>query len=185
MCGNEQNKFTLSLTIVNRKARCSSDNSVGSTFCSTRVKRRTCGRMSYAGTLALAKKIGLAKSTAILELLKCGHTDPNWTLPSRIADHPLTWLIQVNSIIVDARYASREIQEEAFRCGWIPCSLSALSVFHGTRIGARPQIKKNKCILPIMLRSPLSRFSNALYHITWRGDRSENIYKRGDDRLRF
>ncbi len=68
----------------------------------------------------LSPKTGLAKSTDILELLKCGHADPNWTLPSRLADNPLAWLIQINGIIVDARHAPREIQEEAFRRGWIP-----------------------------------------------------------------
>lgn len=32
----------------------------------------------------------------------------------------MAWLIQVNGLIVDARHASREIQEEAFRRGLIP-----------------------------------------------------------------
>ena len=46
--------------------------------------------------------------------------DPNWTLPSRLADNPMAWLIQVNGLIVDARQAPREVQEEAFRRGMIP-----------------------------------------------------------------
>ncbi len=68
----------------------------------------------------ISPKTGSAKSTAIMELLKIGPMDPKWTLPSRLADNPMAWLIQVNGLIVDARKAPREIQEEAFRRGWIP-----------------------------------------------------------------
>jgi hypothetical protein len=68
----------------------------------------------------LSPKTGSAKSTAIMELLKSGQADPNWTLPSRMAANPMAWLIQVNGFIVDARHAPREIQEEAFRRGLIP-----------------------------------------------------------------
>ena len=68
----------------------------------------------------LSPKTGSAKSTAIMELLKSGQMDPHWTLPSRMGDNPMAWLIQVNGLIVDARQAPREIQEEAFRRGMIP-----------------------------------------------------------------
>lgn len=68
----------------------------------------------------LSLKTGSAKSTAIMELLKSGQMDPHWTLPSRMGDNPMAWLIQVNGLIVDARHAPREIQEEAFRRGMIP-----------------------------------------------------------------
>lgn len=68
----------------------------------------------------LSPKTGSAKSTAIMELVKSGQADPNWTLPNRMADNPMAWLIQLNGLIVDARHAPREIQEEAFRRGLIP-----------------------------------------------------------------
>lgn len=68
----------------------------------------------------LSQNTGSAKSTAIMELLKSGQADPNWTLPSRMADNPMAWLIKVDGLIVDARHAPREIQEEAFRRGLIP-----------------------------------------------------------------
>lgn len=68
----------------------------------------------------VSPKTGSAKSTAIMDLLKSGQFDPNWTLPSRMADNPMAWMIQVNGFIVDARQAPREIQEEAFRRGLIP-----------------------------------------------------------------
>src|SRR5712692_10659361 len=46
--------------------------------------------------------------------------DPNWTLPSKIDDNLLAWMIQVNGLVIDARHAPRAIQEEAFRKGLIP-----------------------------------------------------------------
>lgn len=52
----------------------------------------------------LSPKSGSAKSPAIMELLKSGQADPNWTLSSRMADNPMAWLIQVNGLIVDARH---------------------------------------------------------------------------------
>ena len=51
--------------------------------------------------------------------------------------------------------------------------------------GVRSRIKKNKCILQTMSRPLRLEFPNALYHITSRGDRRENIYEDDDDRLRF
>lgn len=68
----------------------------------------------------LSPKTGSAKSTTIMDLLKSGQADPHWTLPSRMGDNPMAWLIQVNGLIVDARQVPREIQEEAFRRGLIP-----------------------------------------------------------------
>ena len=68
----------------------------------------------------LSPKTGSAKSTAIMDLLNSGQMDPNWTLPSRLADNPLVWMIQVNGYIVDVRHAPRELQEEAFKRGLIP-----------------------------------------------------------------
>ena len=68
----------------------------------------------------LSPNTGSAKAKAILDLLQSGPLDPNWTLPSLMADNPLAWMIQVNGMTVDARHMPREIQEEAFRRGMIP-----------------------------------------------------------------
>jgi len=68
----------------------------------------------------LSASAGSATATAILALLKSGQADPQWTLPSRLADNPMAWLVQVNGFVVDARYAPRELQEEACRRGTIP-----------------------------------------------------------------
>ena len=61
-----------------------------------------------------------AKSKQIRDLLDMYQMDPDWTLPSKIDDNLLVWMIQVNGFIMDARHAPREIQEEAFRKGLIP-----------------------------------------------------------------
>jgi hypothetical protein len=63
---------------------------------------------------------GQAKSKAIRTMLKITPFDPEWTLPSRVASNPRSWLIQVNGLIVDARYMPREVQEEAVQQGLIP-----------------------------------------------------------------
>ena len=74
----------------------------------------------------LCRLMGVSKSTAstkarwILDTLRIVQLDPRWCLPSKIADNPLVWMIEVDGFIVDARYAPREIQEEAFRLGLIP-----------------------------------------------------------------
>lgn len=63
---------------------------------------------------------GQAKSKAIRTLLKITSFDPEWTLPSMVEKNPMSWLIQVNGMIVDARAMPREVQEEAVRQGLIP-----------------------------------------------------------------
>ena len=63
---------------------------------------------------------GQAKSKTIRDMLKIRAFDPEWTLPSKLADNPMAWMIQINGFIVDARSMPREVQEEAFRRGMIP-----------------------------------------------------------------
>ena len=61
-----------------------------------------------------------AKSKQIRDLLNMYQMDPKWTLPSKIDTNPLVWMIQVNGIVIDARYAPPDIQIEAFLKGLIP-----------------------------------------------------------------
>ncbi len=68
----------------------------------------------------LSTSTGTAKSKLIMDILDIGLMDPHWNLPSRLADNPMAWLIQVNGNIIDARCMPKEIQEEAFRRGLIP-----------------------------------------------------------------
>ena len=80
----------------------------------------------YVPSSQIASYFGLssstmqAKSKQIRDLLNMHQMSPNWTLPSQIGSNPLIWMIQVNGLIIDARYAPREIQEEAFLKGLIP-----------------------------------------------------------------
>lgn len=60
------------------------------------------------------------KAKSIRDLLKIGMMEPEWTLPSRMDDNMMVWMISVNGFILDARYVSREIQEIAFEKGLIP-----------------------------------------------------------------
>ncbi len=46
--------------------------------------------------------------------------DMQWTLPSRMEQNPMAWMISVNGFIVDARSLPRSLQEEAYRKGLIP-----------------------------------------------------------------
>jgi hypothetical protein len=46
--------------------------------------------------------------------------DPQWYRPSKLEDNPMAWMIEVNGLIVDARWMPREVQEEAYRRGLIP-----------------------------------------------------------------
>lgn len=69
---------------------------------------------------------GIGKSTAgnrskaIHDVFNMGPLDPAWTLPSKLIDNPMAWMIQVNGLVVDARSVPLEIQEEAYRLGLIP-----------------------------------------------------------------
>jgi len=60
------------------------------------------------------------RSKQIRDLLGISQLDTDWTLPSRVDRNPLIWMLQVNGLVMDMRYAPREIQEEAFLKGLIP-----------------------------------------------------------------
>lgn len=68
----------------------------------------------------IGKSTATAKARSIQNLLKISQLDPRWTLPSKLEDNPLIWLLEVDGFIVDVRSAPLELQEEAFRCGLIP-----------------------------------------------------------------
>jgi hypothetical protein len=68
----------------------------------------------------VSESSGAAKSKAVRDLLRISHLDPNWTLPSRLENNPLVWMLSVNGLLMDIRQAPREAQEVAFRKGLIP-----------------------------------------------------------------
>jgi len=71
----------------------------------------------YLGTSPSA---GAAKLAAIRKLLGMHQLDPNWSLPSRLEDNPMVWMLKVNGFMMDIRDAPREAQEVAFKKGLIP-----------------------------------------------------------------
>jgi len=68
----------------------------------------------------VAESTGQGKSKAIREMFKIRPLDPHWSLPSRLEDNPMAWMISINGFLVDARILKRELQEEALRKGLIP-----------------------------------------------------------------
>jgi len=63
---------------------------------------------------------GQGKSKLVRDALDTGQMDPDWTLPSRLADNPMVWMVMVDGMIVDIRHMPRELQEAAFAKGLIP-----------------------------------------------------------------
>jgi ribosomal protein S15P/S13E len=62
-----------------------------------------------------------SKAKAIREGLGLIALDPDFTLPSRIEENPLIWMVQLkNGLIVDIRHAPREAQVAAYERGLIP-----------------------------------------------------------------
>ena len=70
--------------------------------------------------LGVNKSTGSAKAKLIRDMFKMSYFDPTWTLPSRMDDNPMVWMLNVDGFIMDVRSAPREIQEIAFQKGLIP-----------------------------------------------------------------
>jgi hypothetical protein len=68
----------------------------------------------------VSQSAGSAKAREIMRLLRIVQLDPRWSLPSRLAENPLVWMVQVNGVVVDVRMMPREFQEEVYRLGLIP-----------------------------------------------------------------
>jgi hypothetical protein len=70
--------------------------------------------------LGVKQTTGGSKSKLIRDTLKMYQFDPDWCLPSQLDHNPMVWMLQVNGLLVDVRYAPREVQEIAFAQGLIP-----------------------------------------------------------------
>jgi len=71
----------------------------------------------YLGT---STSSGAAKLSAIRKMFGMHQLDPNWSLPSRLDENPMVWMLQVNGFMMDVRQATREFQQIAFKKGLIP-----------------------------------------------------------------
>lgn len=92
--------------------------SVNFLFDKTQTPHLSAGEL--CALFGVSKSTGSAKARLIQGSLKISPLEPRWCLSSKLADNPLAWMISVNGLIVDARHAPREIQEEALRRGLIP-----------------------------------------------------------------
>lgn len=61
-----------------------------------------------------------AKSSHIWNRLDLMQNDPNFTIASRADQNPLVWMLKVNGVMTDIRYAPRGAQVVAFEQGLIP-----------------------------------------------------------------
>lgn len=68
----------------------------------------------------IAESTGQNKSKEIRDALGMDPFSPKWTLPSRLADNPMVWMLQVDGMVVDIRHAPVELQRLAFARGLIP-----------------------------------------------------------------
>ena len=68
----------------------------------------------------VGESTGAAKLKTIRTMLRIHQLDPKWTLPSRMDDNPVVWLLNVNGFLIDIRNAPREAQAVAFEKGLIP-----------------------------------------------------------------
>ncbi len=61
-----------------------------------------------------------AKAKVICEGLNLTPFHPEWSLPSKMDDNPLVWMLEVNGFVMDIRSAPREAQVAAYENGLIP-----------------------------------------------------------------
>jgi hypothetical protein len=74
----------------------------------------------FCKLFGVSQSTAFAKATQVEKALKITPLDMRWTLPSKMDDNPLIWLIEVSGVVVDVRMLPREIQEKAYRAGLIP-----------------------------------------------------------------
>jgi len=80
----------------------------------------------YMSPKDLARRLEVGQSTLtakkqeLVRILKLMPFHPEYTLPSRMADNPLVWMVEINGLIMDVRAMPREFQEAAFKKGLIP-----------------------------------------------------------------
>jgi len=80
----------------------------------------------YMKTAELAAAFGVsegtmhAKARSIENALHVHALDPRWTVPSQRERNPLTWMVEIDGLIVDLRTVPRDVQEQALDAGLIP-----------------------------------------------------------------
>jgi hypothetical protein len=84
-------------------------------------------REPHMSLAEMCERIGVSPSNAssksreVWKRLDLMQLHPDWCLPSMLEENPLAWLVEVNGLPVDVRAMPKEVQEEAYRLGLIPC----------------------------------------------------------------
>jgi hypothetical protein len=73
-----------------------------------------------AATVGVVKTTMANKAALIKRTLDLSSFEPDLTRVDVLAEHPLTWLVEVDGLIVDARALPPDLQAEARRRGLIP-----------------------------------------------------------------
>ncbi|HEV8649120.1 MAG TPA: DUF6398 domain-containing protein [Actinomycetes bacterium] len=60
------------------------------------------------------------KGRLIMDMLGIGLLDPGYSRSDRLDQNPLVWMIQVDGLVVDARWLPEQLQVQAWRRGLIP-----------------------------------------------------------------
>jgi len=68
----------------------------------------------------VGESTGQGKSKTIRTMLEIQQFDHHWTLPSRMDDSPMIWVVEVNGFMTDIRTCPRVVQEIALEKGLIP-----------------------------------------------------------------
>jgi len=84
------------------------------------------GQTPHMRSADIAKGVGISVGTmqAKAKIISLGLDlmpfDPDWTLPSKMDDNPLVWMLEVNGFLMDIRHTPRETQVVAYEKGLIP-----------------------------------------------------------------
>ena len=76
--------------------------------------------LSIDQAFGIAESTGAAKLKTIRTMFRIRQLDPKWTLPSKMDDNPMVWMLEINGFLMDIRNVPRELQEVAFQKGLIP-----------------------------------------------------------------
>ncbi|MFN7895096.1 MAG: DUF6398 domain-containing protein [Cyanobacteriota bacterium] len=79
-----------------------------------------CKAPEIYAAFGVSAQTGQAHSKKVRDLLKIGVFDPKWTLPSKLDDSPLAWMLEVDGFIMDIRTMPLDIQIQACAQGLIP-----------------------------------------------------------------
>ncbi len=79
-----------------------------------------CKPKELYGFFGVAQSTGQNKSRQIREACGMGPMSPEWTLPSRLADNPMVWMLEVDGLMIDIRQAPVALQRLAYEKGLIP-----------------------------------------------------------------